>query len=88
MLTSSYGVLTLTTLLVCLPSLPPQTVEHGFPHQPSALGFSPSLQLLAIGTRSGAIKLYPSFYLWINISWGETWPVMLEHEAGSANERL
>uniref|UniRef100_A0A8C1A313 LLGL scribble cell polarity complex component 2 n=1 Tax=Cyprinus carpio carpio TaxID=630221 RepID=A0A8C1A313_CYPCA len=35
-----------------------KTVEHGFPHQPSALGFSPSLQLLAIGTRSGAIKLY------------------------------
>uniref|UniRef100_A0A8C8HGK2 Lethal giant larvae homologue 2 domain-containing protein n=1 Tax=Oncorhynchus tshawytscha TaxID=74940 RepID=A0A8C8HGK2_ONCTS len=37
-----------------------KTVEHGFPHQPSALVFSPSLQLLAIGTRSGAIKLYPS----------------------------
>uniref|UniRef100_A0A8C7K0D9 LLGL scribble cell polarity complex component 2 n=1 Tax=Oncorhynchus kisutch TaxID=8019 RepID=A0A8C7K0D9_ONCKI len=35
-----------------------KTVEHGFPHQPSALGFSPGLQLLAIGTRSGAIKLY------------------------------
>uniref|UniRef100_A0A4W5PW61 LLGL scribble cell polarity complex component 2 n=1 Tax=Hucho hucho TaxID=62062 RepID=A0A4W5PW61_9TELE len=35
-----------------------KTVEHGFPHQPSALVFSPSLQLLAIGTRSGAIKLY------------------------------
>ncbi|XP_075949178.1 LLGL scribble cell polarity complex component 2 isoform X3 [Anarhichas minor] len=35
-----------------------KTVEHGFPHQPSALGYSPSLQLLAIGTRSGAIKLY------------------------------
>uniref|UniRef100_A0A673INT9 LLGL scribble cell polarity complex component 2 n=1 Tax=Sinocyclocheilus rhinocerous TaxID=307959 RepID=A0A673INT9_9TELE len=35
-----------------------KTVEHGFPHQPSALGFSPSLALLAIGTRSGAIKLY------------------------------
>uniref|UniRef100_A0A9R1SGK0 LLGL scribble cell polarity complex component 2 n=2 Tax=Cyprinus carpio TaxID=7962 RepID=A0A9R1SGK0_CYPCA len=35
-----------------------KTVEHGFPHQPSALGFSPSLQLLAIGTRLGAIKLY------------------------------
>ncbi|KAI3365365.1 hypothetical protein L3Q82_010450, partial [Scortum barcoo] len=34
------------------------TVEHGFPHQPSALSYSPSLQLLAIGTRSGAIKLY------------------------------
>ncbi|XP_051927011.1 LLGL scribble cell polarity complex component 2-like isoform X2 [Hippocampus zosterae] len=37
-----------------------KTVEHGFPHQPSALGYSPSLQLLAIGTRSGAIKLYGS----------------------------
>ncbi|KAM6896931.1 LLGL scribble cell polarity complex component 2 [Xenentodon cancila] len=35
-----------------------KTVEHGFPHQPSALGYSPSLQLLAIGTRSGAVKLY------------------------------
>ncbi|KAK0149190.1 Lethal(2) giant larvae 2 [Merluccius polli] len=31
-----------------------KTVEHGFPHQPSALGYSPSLQLLAIGTRYGA----------------------------------
>ncbi|CAB1422916.1 unnamed protein product, partial [Pleuronectes platessa] len=39
-----------------------ETVEHGFPHQPSALGYSPSLQLLAIGNRSGAIKLYPSHY--------------------------
>ncbi|XP_061087860.1 LLGL scribble cell polarity complex component 2 isoform X2 [Conger conger] len=37
-----------------------KTVEHGFPHQPSALGYSPTLQLLAIGTRSGAIKLYGS----------------------------
>uniref|UniRef100_A0A8B9MLR8 LLGL scribble cell polarity complex component 2 n=1 Tax=Accipiter nisus TaxID=211598 RepID=A0A8B9MLR8_9AVES len=35
-----------------------QTVEHGFPHQPSALGYSPFLRLMAIGTRSGAIKLY------------------------------
>ncbi|TRY56658.1 hypothetical protein DNTS_014135 [Danionella cerebrum] len=35
-----------------------KTVEHGFPHQPSSLGYSPSLQLMAIGTRSGAIKLY------------------------------
>lgn len=38
-----------------------QTVEHGFPHQPSALGYSQSLRILAIGTRSGAVKLYP-FY--------------------------
>ncbi|XP_053148977.1 LLGL scribble cell polarity complex component 2 isoform X2 [Hemicordylus capensis] len=35
-----------------------KTVEHGFPHQPSALGYSPLLRLMAIGTRSGAIKLY------------------------------
>ncbi|XP_072260036.1 LLGL scribble cell polarity complex component 2 isoform X1 [Pyxicephalus adspersus] len=35
-----------------------KTVEHGFPHQPSALGFSDSLRLMAIGTRSGAIKVY------------------------------
>ncbi|XP_014111397.1 PREDICTED: lethal(2) giant larvae protein homolog 2 isoform X3 [Pseudopodoces humilis] len=35
-----------------------KTVEHGFPHQPSALGYSPFFRLMAIGTRSGAIKLY------------------------------
>uniref|UniRef100_A0AAQ5YUP9 LLGL scribble cell polarity complex component 1 n=1 Tax=Amphiprion ocellaris TaxID=80972 RepID=A0AAQ5YUP9_AMPOC len=34
------------------------TVEHGFPHQPSALAFDPKLQLMAIGTKSGAIKIY------------------------------
>lgn len=39
-----------------------QTVEHGFPHQPSALAFDPKLQLMAIGTKSGAIKVYPFFY--------------------------
>lgn len=41
-----------------------QTVEHGFPHQPSALGYSPSLRILAIGTRSGAVKLYPFWKGW------------------------
>lgn len=54
----------------------PQTVEHGFPHQPSALSYSPSLELLAIGTRSGAIKLYP---LWLfcrnNYKW-RIWALM------------
>ncbi|KAJ7316024.1 hypothetical protein JRQ81_002186 [Phrynocephalus forsythii] len=35
-----------------------KTVEHGFPHQPSALDYSSFLHLMAIGTRSGAIKLY------------------------------
>ncbi|KAM8825583.1 lethal(2) giant larvae protein homolog 1 [Synchiropus picturatus] len=35
-----------------------KTVEHGFPHQPSALAFDQKLQLMAIGTKSGAIKVY------------------------------
>ncbi|KAM6957462.1 LOW QUALITY PROTEIN: lethal(2) giant larvae protein homolog 1 [Aplochiton taeniatus] len=35
-----------------------KTVEHGFPHQPSALTYDPKLQLMAIGTKSGAIKVY------------------------------
>ncbi|KAG8129052.1 putative Lethal giant larvae protein [Naja naja] len=37
-----------------------KTVEHGFPHQPSALGYSAFLHLMAIGTRAGAIKIYGS----------------------------
>uniref|UniRef100_A0A8C5AI62 LLGL scribble cell polarity complex component 1 n=1 Tax=Gadus morhua TaxID=8049 RepID=A0A8C5AI62_GADMO len=35
-----------------------QTVEHGFPHQPSSLAFDPRLQIMAIGTKSGAVKIY------------------------------
>uniref|UniRef100_A0A6Q2Z5P4 Lethal giant larvae homologue 2 domain-containing protein n=1 Tax=Esox lucius TaxID=8010 RepID=A0A6Q2Z5P4_ESOLU len=35
-----------------------KTVEHGFPHQPSALNFDPQLQLMAIGSKSGAVKIY------------------------------
>ncbi|XP_015674715.1 lethal(2) giant larvae protein homolog 2 [Protobothrops mucrosquamatus] len=35
-----------------------KTVEHGFPHQPSALGYSAFFHLMAIGTRAGAIKIY------------------------------
>lgn len=45
-----------------------QTVEHGFPHQPSALGYSPFLRLMAIGTRSGAIKLYAFQQLCLDFS--------------------
>ncbi|KAF5911953.1 hypothetical protein HPG69_015931 [Diceros bicornis minor] len=36
-----------------------KTVEHGFPNQPSALAFDPELRIMAIGTRSGAVKMYP-----------------------------
>ncbi|XP_078692853.1 lethal(2) giant larvae protein homolog 1-like isoform X2 [Branchiostoma floridae x Branchiostoma belcheri] len=35
-----------------------KTVEHGFPHRPSAVAFDPEMKLLAIGTRSGLIKIY------------------------------
>ncbi|XP_039632171.1 lethal(2) giant larvae protein homolog 1 [Polypterus senegalus] len=37
-----------------------KTVEHGFPNQPSALAFDPKLRLMAIGTKSGAVKVYGS----------------------------
>lgn len=36
-----------------------QTVEHGFPSQPSALAYDPRLRVMAIGTKAGAVKLYP-----------------------------
>lgn len=39
--------------------LSPQTVEHGFPSQPSALAYDPRLRVMAIGTKAGAVKLYP-----------------------------
>lgn len=35
-----------------------KTVEHGFPNQPSALAFDPELRIMAIGTRTGAVKIY------------------------------
>lgn len=35
-----------------------QTVQHGFPHKPTALAYDPIDQLMAIGTHSGAIKIF------------------------------
>ncbi|XP_061088611.1 lethal(2) giant larvae protein homolog 1 isoform X2 [Conger conger] len=35
-----------------------KTVEHGFPNQPSAFAYDPKLRLMAIGTKSGAVKIY------------------------------
>ncbi|XP_044526004.1 syntaxin-binding protein 5-like isoform X3 [Gracilinanus agilis] len=34
-----------------------KTVRHGFPYQPTALAFDPVQKILAIGTRSGAIRI-------------------------------
>lgn len=39
--------------------LPLQTVRHGFPYQPTALAFDPVQKILAIGSRSGGIRMYP-----------------------------
>ncbi|XP_013929356.1 PREDICTED: syntaxin-binding protein 5 isoform X2 [Thamnophis sirtalis] len=35
-----------------------KTVRHGFPYQPSALSFDPVQKILAIGTQTGALRLF------------------------------
>lgn len=35
-----------------------KTVEHGFPNQPSSLAYDPKLRIMAVGTKSGAVKVY------------------------------
>lgn len=45
----------LSSRLSCIP----QTVRHGFPYQPSSMAFDPVQKILAIGTQSGALRLYP-----------------------------
>uniref|UniRef100_A0A7N8WYP1 Syntaxin-binding protein 5-like n=1 Tax=Mastacembelus armatus TaxID=205130 RepID=A0A7N8WYP1_9TELE len=35
-----------------------QTVRHGFPYQPSSMAFDPVQKILAIGTQSGALRLF------------------------------
>lgn len=42
-----------------LSHLLPQTVRHGFPHQPSSMAFDPVQKILAVGTQGGALRLYP-----------------------------
>uniref|UniRef100_A0ACB8GBZ4 Syntaxin-binding protein 5 n=1 Tax=Sphaerodactylus townsendi TaxID=933632 RepID=A0ACB8GBZ4_9SAUR len=36
-----------------------KTVRHGFPYQPSSLAFDPVQKILAFGTQTGALRLYP-----------------------------
>ncbi|KAF7402566.1 hypothetical protein HZH66_004833 [Vespula vulgaris] len=36
-----------------------KTFRHGFPHQPTAVAFDPVQRLLAIGTKSGSLRMYP-----------------------------
>uniref|UniRef100_A0A1B0FDF2 Lethal(2) giant larvae protein n=1 Tax=Glossina morsitans morsitans TaxID=37546 RepID=A0A1B0FDF2_GLOMM len=35
-----------------------KTAQHGFPHKPSALAFDPISKLMAIGTQTGALKVF------------------------------
>lgn len=35
-----------------------RTLQHGFPHKPTALAWDPSLRLMCIGTASGTIKVF------------------------------
>lgn len=35
-----------------------QTIQHGFPHKPSAMAYDAQRKLFAIGTHSGAIKVF------------------------------
>jgi hypothetical protein len=53
-----------------------QTVQHGFPNKPTALAWDPALRLLAVGTATGCVKVYPfgSYHLlnWLSLPWG-TW---------------
>uniref|UniRef100_A0A8C9TTN1 Syntaxin-binding protein 5-like n=1 Tax=Scleropages formosus TaxID=113540 RepID=A0A8C9TTN1_SCLFO len=35
-----------------------KTVRHGFPYQPSAMSFDPVQKILAIGTQTGALRLF------------------------------
>ncbi|KAK7907785.1 hypothetical protein WMY93_016397 [Mugilogobius chulae] len=35
-----------------------KTVRHGFPYQPSAMAFDPVQKILAIGTQSGALRIF------------------------------
>ncbi|KAI4805480.1 hypothetical protein KUCAC02_010094 [Chaenocephalus aceratus] len=36
-----------------------KTVRHGFPYQPTALAFDPVQKILAIGSRTGGVRMYP-----------------------------
>ena len=40
-----------------------QCADHGFPYMPGALAYDAKLSLLAIGTKSGALRVYPSYAL-------------------------
>lgn len=36
-------------------------MKHGFPHQPSSLAYDSKLKLMAIGNKSGEIKMWANY---------------------------
>ena len=49
-----------------------QTFRHGFPYQPTVLAYDPVQNILAIGTKTGAMRMYPlceSLYVGDYIAW-------------------
>jgi hypothetical protein len=36
-------------------------MQHGFPNKPTAMAYDEKLELLAIGSKPGGIRLYPFF---------------------------
>ncbi|CAD6209865.1 GSCOCG00010852001-RA-CDS, partial [Cotesia congregata] len=60
------------------------TFRHGFPHQPTAIAFDPVQKLLAIGTKTGSLRL--KFFLTIkNDRLGRPGvDVNIKHEGGAA----
>uniref|UniRef100_A0A8D1HSG6 Syntaxin-binding protein 5-like n=1 Tax=Sus scrofa TaxID=9823 RepID=A0A8D1HSG6_PIG len=55
-----------------------KTVRHGFPYQPTALAFDPVQKILAIGTRTGAIRIFQSKWLYVGTERGNTHIVNIE----------
>ncbi|CAG5077447.1 Similar to STXBP5L: Syntaxin-binding protein 5-like (Homo sapiens) [Cotesia congregata] len=51
-----------------------KTFRHGFPHQPTAIAFDPVQKLLAIGTKTGSLRLLGRPGVDVNI----------KHEGGAA----
>jgi len=41
-----------------------QTFRHGFPYQPTVLAYDPVQNILAIGTKTGALRMYPLYIVY------------------------
>ena len=44
-----------------------QTFRHGFPYQPTVLAYDPVQNILAIGSKTGALRMYPLYHIYFEI---------------------